>query len=120
MGARSLDYGAILYAPIYQMLGVPATLRPSASPGSATVTVIDKTHCVELFDTASPSDVLVQSVRPVAAVRATELASNGITVNDLAGGTITFNGKTWTIKLHMPVPSPTGEGTGEIYLVLSD
>lgn len=109
-----MDYQAVLYDPIYARLGVSATLTPLEPGLSVSLTVIDKTAgiAIDLGDTS------LQTVKPAAAVRMVELSENDLEPADVDGGTITFNGKTWTIKGFMPKPSPNGEADGEVLLFL--
>jgi hypothetical protein len=102
-----MDYQSLLYDPIYNMLGVPATGLDQ------TITVIDKTTGV-----AIPDKTLIETVRPVANVRAKELAQKNIAVADLPENIITFNGNDWRIKTTRSVPSPNGEADGEYMLIL--
>jgi hypothetical protein len=101
------------YDPIYNTLGVPATLA-SAGGQSATVTAVDRTSGVSIPDPRTQ----IETVRPVARVRARELEQAGILVSDLPEGNITFNGQAWRIKTYQPMPSPAGEADGEIMLIL--
>lgn len=109
----TVDWQADHYDPIYNTLGVPATLA-SAGGQSASVTAIDKTSGVSIPD----SRTQIETVRPVARVRARELQSVGIIVSDLPEGQITLNGQTWRIKSYRPRPSPGGENDGEVDLIL--
>ena len=101
------------YDPIYNALGVPATLA-SAGGQSAAVTAVDKTGGVSIPDPRTQ----IETVRPVARIRARELQSNSIAVSDLPEGTLLINGQTWRIKSYRPLPSPGGEADGEIELIL--
>lgn len=102
------------YDAIYGQIGVDAHLISQSSAAEADLTVIDKTAGIEVLDGA------VLTVRPVAFVRMAELTANGLTRDDLNGASLTFNGKSWLVKLHQPHPSPAGEGNGEIKLILSE
>lgn len=108
----AIAYQAQLYDPIYDAIGVSAELTSSAG-ATATVTVIDKTTGIAVADKA-----MIETVLPVAVVRAVELASAGITREDLKDGTVTFNGASWRVKSTRPKPSPKGEADGEIMLIL--
>lgn len=103
-----LDLQGLLYTPVYDTWGVPATGLGS------TVTVLDRTAGISIPD----SRTQIETVRPVALVRAAELAAAGISVDDLVDNQITFNGQTWRIKAYRPVPSPEGETAGEVMLML--
>lgn len=101
------------YDPIYNTLGVPATVASSGGQ-SAAVIVIDKTAGLPITDPRTQID----TIRPVVDVRARELQSTGIIVSDLPEGTIMVNGQIWRIKSYLPKPSPGGEFDGEIRLIL--
>jgi hypothetical protein len=101
------------YDPIYNTLGVTATIASSGGQ-SAAVTVIDKTAGFLITDPRTQID----TIRPVADVRARELQQVGIEVSDLPEGTILVNEQTWRIKSYLPKPSPGGELDGEIRLIL--
>ena len=101
------------YNAIYSSLGVPATLA-SAGGSSGSITAIDKTAGYNSADFRT----LVDTVRPLACVRAYELAAAGVALQDLPEGSITLNGKTWRIKSFRYRPSPAGEADGEVELVL--
>ncbi len=94
-------------------IGVSATLT-SAGGQSATVTVVDKTAGISIPDARTQID----TIRPIAMVRARELETAGISMSDLSEGSIAFNGAIWRIKDYRPVPSPEGETDGEIMLIL--
>lgn len=107
----SLSMDEMVYGPLYDVLGVPAVLTPNG--GIATdVSAIDKTRGAEITDL----NIDVMSVRPVAALRASELAAEGVALDDLDDGTITLNGTTWTIDAHLEKPSISGDG--EVWLIL--
>lgn len=108
-----IDWQASHYDPIYNTLGVPATIA-SAGGQSAAVTVIDKTAGLPITDPRTQID----TIRPVADVRARELEAVGIAVSDLPEGQIVVNEQTWRIKSYLPKPSPAGEFDGEIRLIL--
>ena len=102
-----MDWQTLLYDPIYNAIGVTATGL------SASVTVIDKTSGV-----AIPDRTQIETVKPVANVRAMELSAKGIALADLPESVITFNGNDWRIKTTRAIPSPAGEADGEIMLIL--
>lgn len=102
------------YAAIYNALGVSATITLADSGETVSVTAIDKTGGITVQD--RPGGVAVDTLRPAAAIRVSDLGS--ATTADLNGSEITFNGGTWRIDSHIPRPAPTGETGGEVYLVL--
>lgn len=109
-----MDYQAVLYDPIYNSLGVLATLTSSGGV-TATVRVLDKTAGVAIDD-----PVKIETIVPAAKVRVVELTENDIALTDLPQGQITFNGSTWRIKSYKPMPSPNGESDGQALLILLD
>ena len=109
----TVDWQGDHYDPIYSVLGVEATLT-SAGGASGTVTAIDKTVGVAIPDARTQID----TIRPVARVRARELEAGGVAVSDLPEGSITLNGQTWRIKSYRMRPAPTGESDGEVDLIL--
>ncbi|MBZ9760666.1 hypothetical protein LB553_07210 [Mesorhizobium sp. CA8] len=108
-----MDWQALLYNPVYSSLGVPATLTLCGG-FPINLTVLDKTAP----KTISFKGVDVLDIGPAAAVRATDLAD--IDPADLRDAELTMNGRCWRVVSHQPSPAPTGEGQGEILLLLSD
>jgi hypothetical protein len=108
-----IDWQANHYDPIYSTLGVEATLASSGGQ-SATVTAVDRTSGISIPDPRTQ----IETIRPVARVRARELQQVGIIVSDLPEGTILLNEQTWRIKSYRPMPSPMGETDGEVELIL--
>ncbi len=105
---------ANLYDKVYNSpIGVSATVASSGGQ-SGSVRAIDKTAGISLPDARTQID----TVRPVALVRARELETLGITVSDLPEGSLVINGATWRIKSYQPRTSPEGEADGEIMLIL--
>ena len=100
------------YDPIYEVIGVPANVASSGGQ-SAAVTVIDRTQEYNSIGTT-----LIDTVAPMACIRAYELAAAGVALSDLPEGTIDFNGKTWRIKSFRYRNSPAGETDGEVELRL--
>lgn len=112
-----MDYGALLYGPIYAALGVPALLTPVDGEPGILVTAIDKTAGVEVA-TSGSFDVL--TIKPAAAIRVRELAALGVALAALDEATLLLNGKSWRVRSHMLKPGPQGEHKGEVFLILSD
>ena len=101
------------FTAIFDVYGVSATLNVGTD--SLTVTVIDRTKGVEVGDKPS-----VQTVRPVARIRMSELTDNGVDLVDLDGGTIEFNTQTWRIEYHRVNANSRGELSGTVDLFLMD
>lgn len=112
-----VSFDDTLFAATQAVLGSQAILAPDESPGGVAISAIDKTSGVQV---ASARDVEVQSVKPAAVIRASELAAAGWAVADLDGTTLALNGKTWTIEAHRMQPGPDGEAAGEILLLLTE
>lgn len=106
-----IDFAGLLLDPIYDALGVCATLYASST---VTLTVLDKTEGVLLESANSP--IGLATSKPAATVRLSELAANSLTRETIKGRLITFNGFTWVIKATQPKPVPSGPG--ELYLIL--
>lgn len=109
----SVAFDQVLFGPLYATWGVAAVLTPQGGSAS-NVTAIDKTRGVQITDL----NIGVMTVRPVASLRASELAAAGIEPSDLDGGNITLNGGTWIIDTHLEKPTPAGIGDGEVWLIL--
>ena len=99
-----MDYTVVLLNPIYDALGVPASLTPNGAGATAVpITVLDKTATIEVSE-----EFDVHSVRPAATARVRELTGAGVAAGDLDGGTLAFSGRTWRIDSHRLKPSPDG------------
>lgn len=114
----SLDYQSLLYDPNYNIFGVDASLQPGTGEAEVVgLTVIDKTQGALVQDAMR---IGVETVKPACTVRAKEIIAAGLGLQNLAGGTVQFNSKTWRIDGVRPLPSPKGEGDGEFMLILSE
>jgi hypothetical protein len=109
-----IDFSWLLYAPIYQTFGVPATFA-CLYGDRVELTVIDHTSGVEVAD-ASAIDV--KTIRPAVTIRAADLASKGFDAADLEGARLVLGDRAWLVKATMPKPAPAGEAEGELYLFL--
>ena len=110
-----MEWASVLYAPIYAALAVPAELLPAGAADPITVRVIDKTAGTDVGDSID-----IQTIRPAADIRASEVLAAGFTPGDLDGGTLTIDGRAWRIDSHFPRPGPAGETGGEIRMILLD
>jgi hypothetical protein len=108
-----MDYQALLYSPVYNVLAVDATLYMGGLIGNKTFAMIDRTAGITLNQAVD-----VQTVLPAATVRAPDIIAAGIAIGDLDGKILTLNGKDWRISGVHPNPSPNGEDDGEYYLIL--
>ncbi len=111
-----MEYAALLYDPIYETFGVPATLTPDRPDAtSIAVTVIERTT-----STDASEEFELDTLRPGAFVRRRELDQAGIAPAELDGGTLVFGGRTWLIDAHAARPGPDGESAGEILMHLTE
>lgn len=110
----SIDFGALLYDPVYAVLGVAATLTIGTDDFAVTVKPQLDGIAVAM------SHVDIETIQPGAFIRRSELDANGITPAALDGGMIAFDNKTWKIEAHRPKPSGNGEADGEEMLTLSE
>jgi hypothetical protein len=108
-----VDYSALLFDPVFSELGVPAMFS-AGTAGEVEITVIDETR----RKTQTSGGVEVRSVEPAASARIPELASKGITRADYKGATLTFNGRSWTVRNHDQLGSPNGEDLGLVRFLL--
>jgi hypothetical protein len=108
-----MDFSALLLNPIYDVLGVSASLTPNGIDAVAvTITALDKTAGVDVS-----AEFEVTAIRPAASVRLVDLAALGVTATDLDGGSISLNGSSWRIDMHHKVPTPDGSGEMMLYLM---
>ena len=110
----TVDYGALLYDPVYAELGVDALFTAAGTAGEATITVIDDTRPKSLMAGSAE----VRSVGPGAFARIPELDALGITRADYLDATLTFNGRTWLVRSYELRGSPNGEDLGEVQFFL--
>ena len=109
-----IDYGALLYEPVYAGLGVPAVM------GTAEITVIDDTRRKPLPIVSGAGVAEVRSVGPGAFARVSELLNKGLTRDTWKDATLIFNGQTWIVRSWELRGSPMGENAGEVLLLLKE
>ena len=108
-------FAAIMLDPIYVAHGVDAEITLLGSTDPVTLRLVDKTSGVEIQE----SGEAVQTVRPVAYVRATELIEKGIDPDDLDGATLDMNSKSWRVESVQTKPVPWGgAASGEYQMIL--
>jgi len=117
----SIDYPSLLFDPIYQTMGVPARLTPQSTGVGVDVTVLDDTSGAVVIS----GSLGIQTIKPAASIRGTELVANDLLPKDLAGPLARLTLRpgdpgevTWRIESYALKPSPSGEMAGEIQLVL--
>jgi hypothetical protein len=111
-----IDYGVLLFDPVYAELGVPAVI------GSSEITVIDDTRLkvLPMAVTGSAGPAEVRSVGPGAFARIYELTAKGITRDVWLGAMVAFNDRTWTVRSYELRGSPMGEDLGEVRFLLKE
>ncbi|WP_409188448.1 hypothetical protein [Bradyrhizobium sp. RDM4] len=113
MSLSTLEFNAMLLDPIYDAIGVPARIILT-SGRIVDVTVVDNTDGI----TINEGQFVLETIRPVLAVRQAELASNSIAPAEISDGQVVMDRgsateKTWRIKV-------IKQNTGELQLVLLD
>lgn len=109
-----LDYRSLLYGPIYDRLGVPATI---VTQGGATIELTVRNLTAP--STISGIGVDFQAFKPSAIARLYELEGADL-AEDVVGGELTMDAHTWSIKSFEYVASPNGNSDGEVRLILKD
>jgi hypothetical protein len=125
------DVDYLLFAPLYDddtlasdaMLTTADGAQYSLLPDGTTLRVIDQTAGTAVQEAARGGRIAVETIRPTARLRQTDLALLGLALTDLENGelTIQHDGRrnvTWSIKAYQVKPTPTGPG--EVELILSD
>src|SRR5262245_33830811 len=97
----AIDYSALLYDPVYDEIGVDATLS-TGTAGEIDLIVIDYTRRKSSMTTTDSGSIDVRSVGPAAYARMPELIAKGINRQDLNGSTLTFNRRSWTVRNNEP------------------
>lgn len=127
-----MNFDDLMLDPIYDTLGVDVTVFAPEEPGTDTGTdpaplpvfvgrVIDKTAGVEVEGATGRGrndgrgGVGMHTVVPVMAVKAKDLAAQGLDPEDLLKCEVALNGTTWVIQNHLPRPGIYGEPGGQVY-----
>lgn len=105
-----IDYGELLYNPVYAEIGVVATFN------TIPITVIDDTRA----KSQPAGSAEVRGVGPGAYVRIPELTENGITRDFWLDATLTFNGRSWLVRSYELLGSPNGEDLGQVRFFLKE
>jgi hypothetical protein len=104
----------LLYGGMLSIFGGSATLTLDVTDAVPVVlSAYNGTGGVEIGNPA-----VVSTIRPVADVRATELASKGISVAALRGAVLNLAGKDWTVQSHEYKTGLNGDESGLIRLIL--
>lgn len=125
MPDNSVALAGALYGPLYAIQGVDAVITLADGSVSFGIRALDKTKGATVpFRSAHRTNTFpldVDTVRPIARIRMTELDAKGYRPAQIARGTITLNGLTWRIKSALPSPGPLGgEAVGETILTLGN
>lgn len=113
-----INFDPTLLEATHGTFGVLATIEKDTV--TFDLTVLDKTRGADVGQTVN--NIVVQSVRPVIAVRGSVLAANGITdASSLEGGTITLqpDGSIWNIQRVQARPAGGGAFSGEFWLMVT-
>lgn len=112
-----INFDKLMLDPIYARLGIPAQLTLGDTSGTQVdLTVKDKTQGLVL-EGGNIGAQQFGTVKPMVAVRVSELDANGVTRESLKGLLLSFKGKTWRIQSTDPKPV-RGDGKGELLLIL--
>jgi hypothetical protein len=106
-----MSIGDLVLGPNYQTFGRPATLTVAGTDYA--VTVIDRTRGARVLDG-------VETLVPLALVRATELAGLGLALGQLDEALLTIDSTAWRVRSAEPMPAPDGEAAGEYQLALEE
>ena len=123
-----VDHAKYLYAPIYKVYGIIAaavtddgvTYSLTIIPKVSGVLIGFSGHSRGYSIDSKSSELAVNTMKPAAAARMTELTSLGIAPSDLTDGTLSFGGKSWDITGYAFKPGLAGEAAGEVYFLLQE
>lgn len=117
-----VNFAALLDGPIYKTIGKTATLTPASSPGAVDIVAIDLTKGQSVVHGGGAFQrrhtAAIQTVVPAAKVRLSELTAKGLTQDDVRQAKLVLNGYAWKVHSIEPQPSPEGEDSGELLLLL--
>ncbi len=99
---------------LYETASVPIQLTSGKDESRITLQAIDRTIGIEVKERGLD----IASVRPVIAVRSSELTAQGIEPQDLIGGIFALNGVNWRIQASVPKPGPFGQTSDQTFFVL--
>ena len=88
-----IDFDALLLRPAYRVFAEPAELTIGSTVHQADV--IDGTRGIAVEE---GGPIAVETIRPVADVRRSQLAQKGITVSQLIDAVLVLGGQTWRVK----------------------
>lgn len=112
-----VDYSALLFDPVYEALGVPATFAADTDTAEVGIIVIDDTR-PKALPIGSEAAAEVRSVGPGAFARIPELIEKGIPRAAYLNAQLTFNGRSWVVRSWDLRGSPNGEDLGEVRFAL--
>lgn len=120
-GIWVLNYNRVLYSPNYKIIGTSATLTING----VVYPNIDKPNRIRVIDNTAGAAIRqgrveIETEIPSIFIRTSTLNYLGITAENLVEAVISFNNGTWKIKDFKPMPSPKGEGDGEVFCIIED
>jgi hypothetical protein len=107
----AVDFAALLYEPLYELLADELTFTSPRDASAVSIPAIDRTSGIEIVDRKTS----IGTIRPVAAVRVSDLAARRLEASDMEDVVVTLNGASWRVKTTQPKPGPSGEAAGEVY-----
>lgn len=108
-----IDYSIQLYDPVYMEFGVPATFTTGST--AVDISVIDDTRPKVV---PAGTNIDVRGTGPGAFARIPELQAHGIVQSDWLQASLSFNGRTWTVRAYDLLGNPNGEDFGEVRFLL--
>ncbi|HET7375055.1 MAG TPA: hypothetical protein VFK30_00015 [Anaerolineae bacterium] len=117
----TIDWQTQLYDPIYTSdICVDATIITTGGDELA----VRAKNATQTSSYSGPGGIVdFQAFRPSALVRMAQLFNLNpdlVIQDDIQGGQMTMDGKTWSIKSYEYVASPAGNSSGELRLILKD
>lgn len=108
------DSAARIISRLYATFGVPMTFRSPLTNLPVTVTAIDRIAGIETKD----QKIHTETIKPSATIRVAEFLTLGIAIEDMEDVIVTFNGKSWRVMSSLPKPSPAGDTSSEVNLMM--
>lgn len=116
--ALGIKFAELLYRPIYDRLGVDATLVLNGviyPPPGSNLVALDKTEGIEIV---MGMGIGLETMKPICEFIIGDLLALGITPNMLDDGSVTLNSRNWKILSHRLNPTTSGTSDGTVYCQL--